>query len=390
MIRLRGMTWKHTRGLSPMVATAVHFRESHPAVTIEWESRTLSEFGEAPVEALAEQYDFVVLDHPYMGALAHAGCFLPLDEFLPAQHLEDQAEDSVGPSHRSYQMAGHHWALAIDAASQIAGWRPDLLEREGVSVPKGWDEVFEIARIRPGFVSLPLWPLDTLMVFFTLCANAGSPAFSAPGHFAPPETAAYALDLLRRLRDVSVPGAMKENPIAVWERMSSSDDTAYCPLAFGYSNYARPGFRSQRLTFGLIPSAGAGPVGATLGGAGLAISAHCAHRDVALEYARWVSGRECQRTLYAGSGGQPGRKSAWLDDAVNALALGYFRATLPVLEQAWLRPRFDGFVSLQNHAAGVLARFLQGEITSAKTLQDLDTLAGNAVSAAPPHAHPFQ
>ncbi len=378
MIRLRGMTWKHTRGLAPMVASAVRFRESHPEISIEWEARSLSDFGEAPVENLAAEFDLVVLDHPYMGELARAQSFLRLDKHLPANQLRAFAADGTGPSYGAYNMGGHQWALAVDAAAQIAGWRADLLEREGLRVPQSWDDVFDIARVRPGFVSLPLWPLDALMCFFTFCANAGDPCFTQPDRLVRRATGEYALTMLRRLRGFASPQAAGENPIALWERMSTTDETAYCPLAFGYSNYARSGYRAGVLSFGLIPSAGDGPVGATLGGAGLAISARCENRSVALEYAEWVAGPECQRTLYVQSGGQPGSLSAWLDDGANACANGYFRATLPVLEHAFVRPRHAGFVRFQNLAAEVLARYLGGVISEAATLDELDKVPGRA------------
>src|SRR5579862_7007857 len=174
------MTWRHDRGLAPMLATARQFTGLYPAVSIEWEARSLSEFGEAPVEHLAEQYDLVVLDHPYIGAVAHSGAFLALDEFLSAKFLQEQAASSTGPSHASYQMDGHHWALAIDAAAQVTGYRADLLEREGFSVPQTWQQVFDIARVRRGFVSLPLFPLDAFLAFCSICANAGDPPFTAP------------------------------------------------------------------------------------------------------------------------------------------------------------------------------------------------------------------
>ncbi len=374
MIRLRGMTWKHDRGLAPMIATAARFHETHPDVLIEWEARSLSEFGEAPVESLAEQYDLVVLDHPYMGALARAGSFLPLDEHLPAAQIAEFARSTTGPSHASYVCDGHLWALAIDAAAQVAGYRADLLEREGARFPESWDDVVALARIRPGFVSLPLWPLDSLMCFFTLCASTGDPCFAAERTLVSRETGKYALDLLHRLRDCSAPDARSWNPIAIWERMSTTDQVAYCPLAFGYSNYARPGYRSHLLSFGKIPSAGRSPVGATLGGAGLAISARWPHREVALEYAAWVAGSECQRTLYVQSGGQPGSKAAWTDDAANALTSGYFRATLPVLENSWLRPRFAGFVGYQNLAAEIIGDFLSARRSANETLDELDRI----------------
>lgn len=372
MIRLRGMTWQHDRGLAPMLATAANFRQSHPDVEIQWEARSLSEFGEAPVAQLAKRYDLVVLDHPYIGELARSGAFLPLDDFVPADLLREFQKDSAGRSHLSYQMEGHQWALAIDAAAQVAGFRADLLEREGVGLPHTWLDVFELARIRRGFVSLPLWPLDALMCFFTLCANLGDAPLKDGRGVVARETGMYALDVLRRLRACSVAKAMTENPIAIWERMSSTDETAYCPLAFGYSNYSRKAYRSRPLSFDIIPSAGSGPVGATLGGAGLAISAGCAHRQAALDYASWVAGRDCQRTLYVESGGQPARKSAWEDDAANSLTAGYFHATLPVIERAWLRPRSPGFVPAQNRTAEVIASFLNDAISAGEALQELD------------------
>lgn len=372
MIRLRGMTWRHDRGLAPMLATALQFSVDHPDVVIEWEARSLSEFGEAPVEHLAARYDLVVFDHPWMGALVESRSFLPLDQHLPADYLKDFAGDSAGPSHASYIIDGHQWALAIDAAAQVAGYRADLLEREGGTFPKTWDEVFAIAAVRRGFVSLPLFPLDAFLAFCSICANAGDAPFKEESAFVAHSTGVYALDVLRRLRAVASERAISENPISVWERMSATNETAYCPLAFGYSNYARALYRKHALSFGPIPSSGRGPVGATLGGAGLAISARCAHRDVALAYATTVGSRDCQRTLYVESGGQPGRRSAWADDHANAVTQGYFRATLPVIENAWLRPRHTGFAEYQNVGAVIIARFLADKISERETLEELD------------------
>ena len=366
------MTWGHDRGLAPMLATAQQSSVDHPGVAIDWEARSLSEFGEAPVEHLAARYDLVVLDHPWMGALARSGSYLPLDEHLPAGYLEDFADDSAGPSHASYIFDGHQWALAIDAAAQVAGCRADLLEREGIAFPRTWEDVFAIAAVRPGLVSLPLFPLDAFLAFCSICANAGDAPFKEDSAAVPRSTGAYALNILRRLREVAWEKALSENPIAVWERMSATDETAYCPLAFGYSNYARTGYRKHALSFGQIPSAGRGPLGATLGGAGLAISAHCAHREVALAYATMVGSRDCQCTLYVESGGQPGRRSAWTGDHANTITRGYLRATLPVIENAWLRPRYAGFAEYQNIGAAILARFLTGQASDRETLDELD------------------
>jgi multiple sugar transport system substrate-binding protein len=121
-------------------------------------------------------------------------------------------------------------------------------------------------------------------------------------------------------------------------------------------------------------------LGATLGGAGLAISDNCKHRDIALDYAWWVAGQECQRTLFVDSGGQPASKTAWRDPHANELTNGYFAATLPVLETAWLRPRFAGFEAFQVDALTTVAEFLKGKMDGGETLSRLDDLYTNALA----------
>ena len=54
MITLTGVSWDHPRGHDPMVATAEAYTRSHPDVQIIWETRSLKDFGDYPVERLAE------------------------------------------------------------------------------------------------------------------------------------------------------------------------------------------------------------------------------------------------------------------------------------------------------------------------------------------------
>lgn len=373
---LKGMTWKHDRGLAPMLATAERFAESHPGARIEWEARSLQDFADFPLDELAKRYDMVVLDHPFAGKIATQRFLVPLDEHITPQVLATLEKESVGASHRSYAYDGHQWALAIDAAAQVAAYGSDLLEAEKVSVPRTWEEVLELGRIRQGFVTVPLLPADALMCFFTLCANSGEPPFERePGKVATEETGIRALERLKVLAENSLPGCLEWNPVAVWERMSTTEEIAYCPLGFGYSNYARPGYRKSILRFTNIPSHGdRGPVGSTLGGAGLGISVECRHLDVALEYAQWVAGAECQRTLYFQSGGQPANRRAWTDPEANRLCNGFFESTLLTLDRAYVRPRFPRFVEFQTAACEGVSDFLRGRQNPRSTLALLEQL----------------
>jgi multiple sugar transport system substrate-binding protein len=357
-----------------MIATAARFAETHPDVRIEWEARSLQGFADHPVRQLAEEFDLLVLDHPFMGTVAKNGYLVPLDAHIDSAVLSQLRSESVGASHESYFYDGRQWALAIDAAAQVAGYRPDLLAAAGVKVPLTWDEVAQLARIRNGFVTTPLLPVDSFCSFLTLGSSLGETPFTErSGQVIGKETGELALEQLQTLLKYALRDALEWNPIAVWEKMSTTDDIAYCPLAFGYSNYARPGYRRAPIHFTNIPSRGSrGPAGSVLGGAGLAISPGCKELPVAVEYALWVASAECQKTIYVQSGGQPGNKTAWVNPQANEITRHFFEATLPTLEQAFLRPRFAGYVEFQTQASFVISDFLREKQDASSTLRLLD------------------
>ncbi len=375
MIELTGITWNHTRGLMPMLATAQQFEETHPGITIRWEKRSLQAFADAPLSELAQRFDLMVIDHPSIGEAATKGLLLPLDEHLSSEFLADQESNSVGRSHASYQYNGHQWTLAIDAATPVAGWRPDLLARAGATLPATWSELIELAQ--RGLVAVPGLAIDSLMAFFMLANALGAEPFLSENIVIAPDKAEAgesALIMLRELLNLSAPGSLDRNPIRTWQLLAESDTVAYCPFAYGYSNYSRRGYAPHQLTTGnLITLDNATPLRSTLGGAGIAISAQCKHRDAAIAYAAHVASPLTQRTLYVSSGGQPGHRAAWLDAEANRITNNFFANTLPTLNAAWVRPRWPGFIAFQDAASAIVHNYLRSDkATERQVLTELN------------------
>jgi multiple sugar transport system substrate-binding protein len=382
MIELSGITWNHTRGYLPMVAAAQRFSERNPGVTIHWQKRSLQQFADRPVEILAEHFDLMVIDHPSVADGARCGALLPLDEHLPADFLADQARNSVGRSHQSYCYGGHQWALAIDAAAPVAGYRPDLLHRAGVALPRTWGELMELAQ--RGLVALSGIPIDTLCHFFMLCVGLGEEPFRDAERVISDDTGVRALAMLRDLMRAAVGGCDARNPIAVWELLTTTDTAALCPFAYGYSNYGRPSYTERPLSYGgLVEIEGHGRCRSTLGGAGLAISARCRQFATALAYARFVASRTCQSGLYFESGGQPAHRAAWTDAEVNRASNGFFRNTLSTLDEAWMRPRYPGYLRFQENAGEIVHRAIWGKTDAPDALAALDRLL---LASRPPEA----
>lgn len=364
------MTWDHPRGYDPLAACAALWRE-RTGVEIDWDRRSLQDFEDYPVDRLAEAYDLIVIDHPHVGQVAQSGCLEALDgDPARADALAALAAGSVGGSFESYQWGGRQWALPIDAAAQVQAFRPDLAP----APLRTWDEVMDWARA--GRVLCPLRPPHSLMSLYTLCGQLGaSPGPTAAGLF-DPAVGAQAYARLAGLAALIEPACFDMDPIAVSERLARpSSPAVFAPLIYGYVSYAVPGFRPARLAFADIPEVeGRGPVGSALGGTGVAVSARSRAREAACDFAFWVAGAEVQAGLYARSGGQPAHARAWGDEAVNAAAPDFYRATRPTMDRAWVRPRRDGYMRFQGAASERLNAGLRAGETGEAVIADLNRM----------------
>jgi len=374
MKELKGIAWNHSRGFVSVVATAQRYEELHPEVRITWEKRSLQAFADAPLEKLAAAYDLIVMDHPHVALAAREKVLLPLDEYIDAPFLADQAVHSVGQSNASYCADGHQWTLATDAAAPIATWRLDLVAKHLLTLPETWNDVIALAK--GGYVSVALLPLDALMHSYTFCQALGGSIFESEYQLAEPEIVSQALEHLKELASHCAPESLGRNPIQTAEYMTQSEapNAAYCPFAYGYSNYSKHSYSAHPLKAGVPVRLGEATLRTVLGGAGLAVSALTAEKAICADYARFTASPETQKGLYYEAGGQPGHRAAWTDPTVNATSGNFFQDTLKTLDNSLVRPRHPGYMYFQDRATPVMGDYLAGHKSlkvAVETINDL-------------------
>ena len=369
-VRLRGMTWDHRRAIDPLTHTLPLFRERRPDVEIEWSARPLAGFEFTSVDVIAEDYDLIILDHPFMGAVAASGSLTPLNEITG---LTDDL--FVGPSLATYRMKGSLWALPVDAACQVAVSRPDLMQALNAEPPRNWSELVALgakARRKSQQLAIGLSGVHSLMTFFTLMANLGAPCATTQAEpFADKPTARGVLGQMRGLLEFCPPEVLGWNSIRLHDEMAARDDLVFCPAVYCYATYAEADQRKP-LRFHDLPGPN-GPSGSTIGGTGLAVSAKCRHREAALDYVRFAAELSTQRA-FAEHHGQPARRELWLDEAVNARFANCYRDTLATMEGCWIRPRYNGYLAFQEKAGDLIEAHLRGDLAEDALLDRLERL----------------
>ena len=360
MITLKGMTWDHARGYDPMIATSKEYSKKNSDIEILWDKRSLQALADRPIELMAHDYDFIVIDHPHVG---EASSKQLLYNFSLAKNYSNQLEElskrSVGMSHASYNFNNGQYALAIDAATPVAAYRPDLLD----NIPSNIDDIILLAEKNK--VLWPLNPVFCITYFNSIAANWGMPINAPEKHFIDKQIGIEILILMKKLTKLLPQECLKMDPIQTLDFMSENNDKIYSPMLYGYVNYSREGFRKNRIKFDDMPSFDTSSKinckGSQIGGTGLAISAFSKNIDLALDYAFWVASKDCQSSLFYFSGGQPGHLDAWKNNQINEDSLNFFLSTLKTMEKGWVRPRYNGYMYFQDVAGSIINDFLNGD-----------------------------
>ena len=374
-ITLKGIAWDHPRGYEPLKATSAAFAKIHPEVNIEWDIRSLKEFGDMPIENLIEVYDLITIDHPYMGQANANNLLLPLDKLIPRHSLEKLKAESVGPSYQSYYYNGNLYALAVDAAALVAAYREDLILKLGLNIPKTRAELLDFYKTIPSshMVAWPLCATDLWCTFLTLCAQDGGRDF-IKDKIIENRLGIQVLDELKIHLEYLHHDSINWNPIQILSRMAEDNEIIYSPFLFGYTNYSRSGYAKNLVKFGNSPTNPNIEVSTILGGVGLAISAHCEHRDLAAAYVNYVAKAETQEGIYTKNGGQPGNLEAWQSDANNRLCNNFFANTMDTMNKAYVRPQHMGWNKFQEQGAELLHNGLVKDIPSDTIMKKLNQL----------------
>jgi multiple sugar transport system substrate-binding protein len=375
--RLKGSTWGHPRGFAPLISLSQNKPELF-AAEVTWDIRTLQQFADHSLVDLANNYDLIILDHPFIGAVSDSNLLIPLDTLLENEYLEDQRRNAVGPAYESYLWNDHVYALPIDVAGHVSAARKDLFDKHNLQKPETWGDVLLLARgLASGSgpkVAVPFIPVDLWCLFVTLCANRGVKPYESQTQVVPHDVGVSVLEYMLELFSYAPKESKQWNPIHLLDEMSTTDNILYCPALFGYSNYSMDGFRNSLVNFGAIPDAGFGSVGGIIGGAGIGISTKSQFPAEAAQIVEVLCSPEIQSSLYAKLGGQPGHRSAWISEGVNQFTNNFYQDTLSTLDNSYLRPRFPRFVDVQSETATILANALYEKTSLSKALLEADEL----------------
>ncbi|MEK1890219.1 MAG: ABC transporter substrate-binding protein [Phyllobacterium sp.] len=370
MTKLRGLAWDHRRCWGPLDASVVPYCQDHPGLQIEWDRRSLYEFGEGSLADVLSCYDLVIFDHPFIGDIAEGDLMVPFSDHLSTEALNAFAGDSVGKSWISYARNERQWALPIDAACQVASYRPDLLERYGAPPTTHTELIALASKIRQDgkWIGLPSVPTDALCMLLTFCAQkTGNDLYG----FVDRRVVESAVADLQQLTALAHPLSRQWNPIRCYDHMVANDDVVYVPYAFGYVNYASKA-DARHLRFTDIPAENC--AGALLGGAGIGVSAHSKNPGEAVAYAIHLSSPRYQCSAYVDAGGQPGSLSAWQDAGVNGRTRNFFKDSLKTMSASYLRPTDPGFIGFFRQAAADVTKAIYGEMMPRDLSSLLDRL----------------
>ncbi|TCR72255.1 extracellular solute-binding protein [Rhizobium sp. BK376] len=371
MQRLKALTWDHPRGYNALAAASRLPALAESGLSITWEKQPLEGFESHPIADLCSRYDLVVLDHPHVGEAVAGDCLLPLEDVFGADVITQLEKNSIGPSLASYRFAGAHWALPLDAATQVMACRSDLLEG---TVPVTWEEVASLSA-STGKVALSLAGPHAILSFLSIASAFGEPPAEAdPDILVSAATGRAVYDLMVDLAGRSLSSVREKNPIGILGHMATHDDVILCPLIYGYVNYAAPE-RGQPIAFYNAPRRTVdGRPGSTLGGTGIGISRRCSVTPALKEHLLGLMDAEAQIRFIPGHEGQPSRRAAWHDAGVNARWGGFYGNTAETLEAAYVRPRHNGYIAFQTKASALLRRSFDEKADAEGVIEALQKL----------------
>jgi multiple sugar transport system substrate-binding protein len=280
-------------------------------------------------------------------------------------------------------------ALPVYLDGGILYYRRDLLEKYGYAgPPETWDELVQMARAvqegerrtNPdffGFVWQGAQYEGLVCTFLEFAVSRGGGIQKARGDLsidteANREALRFMVDLVHRHR-ISPPNTfteMKEEEVRLFFQAGNALFERNWPYAWALHQKDSSAVRGRTRTAPL-PRSPSGRTASTLGGWHIAVSAFTDLPGPSLEFLRFVTSKEVQRSLVLEQGWNPGRKDLYRDPAVRENSPHVARLK-PVFENAVARPALPYYPLLSEILQRRLNAALSGTLSPENALETAD------------------
>ena len=90
-----------------------------------------------------------------------------------------------------------------------------------------------------------------------------------------------------------------------------------------------------------------------------------------MDHLLWLVSEDVQRNLIPHFDGQPSAIGAWSDPDLNQRWNGFYKNTFATIREAWIRPRYPGYIEFQSEGSAIVRHGLREGRTISKVLQSL-------------------
>ena len=382
MTALRGLTWDHPRGYQMLEALDQLDRGAPPGtpdrleVPVSWSRQPLAGFEDRPLRELVRDFDLIVIDHPGVGQAVRDDALIPLDDLVGPQEIAGWYRAAIGRCADSYRWLDRQWAAPIDAAAQVGVARVDSVDYP----PRTWDAAIAVAARVP--TGLCLGGPHALLMLCAIAVAVGTPPATDGDVFLDLDTGEHAWTVLQRLFALADRETVDRNPISVLDAMAAGTGPVYCPLLFGYSGYQQPGRFPYPLTTFDAPTGSSGRRGSVLGGTGMAVSRCTSHPAAAAAHVRRAASAGIQRKFTRDGRGQASDSGVWSNPGIDRRVGDFYLATRATVTDAWVRPRFAGFLDFQRNASALVRGALAAGTCAGEVVSELNDHYHGSRSAA--------
>jgi multiple sugar transport system substrate-binding protein len=370
-IKLRGVTFDHPRATKPVIRSAEIYKKIYPMIEVDWTSHPLEAFETLSIQKLADEFDLIVFDHPFIGEVIKHNSLYSFNELLDQNQIDKLENEIVGNSFFSYMANGKLWALPIDGASQMGAFLKS--KEEKFKLANSSIENLLSASADSDFartIAFPLVPTHTSCTFLTLATTLYGQNRTGLFYFED-QIFKKSLETLKNLAETFNPISFELNPIQLLDLMSEGKEIQYSPFIFGYSPYSVTGFRENVIKFVPSPGIGGEHSQTILGGAGLGISRKCKFAEEAAKYSHWLTTKDVQGEIFPMNLGQPASRSGWESNSNSDMSENFFESSMTALEHAFVRPRMVGWPTFQEVLGEILTSALKNQISNESALNEV-------------------